>query len=175
MSNPDVYNKIVGLNGLQGLPTYEEHLILNGSKSSLQQIDREKNHDRDRGSNNQVNQNRYQQISHSKQSLQYRNGSLTNMFGVLVWRTYSCSRTFKRSNEGFFLPRNPNLKFQSHERLYELSPNEHNADGYQGFYGDGFTGHGHPSHLNNNPSSKQPANIPDYDYFVNQSNPEVFL
>ena len=80
-----------------------------------------------------------------------------------------------RSNEGFFLPRNPNLKFQSHERLYELSPNEHNADGYQGFYGDGFTGHGHPSHLNNNPSSKQPANIPDYDYFVNQSNPEVLF
>ena len=59
-----------------------------------------------------------------------------------------------RSNEGFFLPRNPNLKFQSHERLYELSPNDgHNADGYnQGFYGDGFTGHGHPGHLNNNPS-----------------------
>ena len=93
----------------------------------------------------------------------------------ILWRTCSCSRTFKRSNEGFFLPRNPNLKFQSHERLYELSPNEHNADGYQGFYGDGFTGHGHPGHLNNNPSSKQPANIPDYDYFVNQSNPEVFL
>ena len=84
MSNPDVYNKIVGLNGLQGLPTYEEHLILNGSKSSLQKIDREKNHDRDRGSNNQVNQNRYQQISHSKQSLQYRNGSLMNMFGGKV-------------------------------------------------------------------------------------------
>ena len=68
------------------------------------------------------------------------------------------------------------MKYQSHERLYELSPNEHsNADGYQGFYdrADGFGGHGHPGHLNNNPSSKQPANIPDYDYFVNQSNPEV--
>ena len=60
-----MYNKVVGLNGCGGgLPTYEEHLILNGS-SSKQSL----HHSQD-GSNNRLHYMHQQQgMSHSKTSL----------------------------------------------------------------------------------------------------------
>ena len=87
ISNPDVYNKIIGFNGPtqgmcsnsvenwprfyscgaiktqnKGLPTYEEHLMINGSKSSLHHL---------AGSNQRINRGYHQPgiISRSKQSL----------------------------------------------------------------------------------------------------------
>merc|ERR1711892_1214246 len=40
ISNPDFYNKIVGFNGpaTQGLPTYEEHLMMNGSNQRINRL-----------------------------------------------------------------------------------------------------------------------------------------
>ena len=87
ISNPDFYNKMIGFNGpAQGLPTYEEHLMINGSKSSL-------HHLQQNGSNQRINRVYHQpgMISRSKQlrAQNFFQSYSLNLQGVNSWEFWN--------------------------------------------------------------------------------------